>query len=508
MKPRTCMVLSFIASVVLSAVLSAGLQAKNTDPPDPVFTVTFSDEARSGDGSMGYSGLIEAEFELDDAWFWGIGIFQNASYSPLTPREFLEWRGGIHKLEPGESLPFVIKSYSGSCTGWNGDDKQTLHELDDDYQDQPAALLVRRQKGAILLVDCDMLCFDDGAGLMHNFPISRIFQFNLTDEDLKGCTQALLRKGSESDYSCEMRVGLDAELGGFKVRLKEPRPDDNFCYGDYEDDNLIIVATAEADPSAHNKRIKPWEIDKIPGSTLEIKVMENGREVDRDPVKGPKVKFRFKGLPADNSAFGKKTIRCEDADPVTVKIFFSKLSHDNPGKREANWFFYWKQGCVPGLEQFKYRTPADNFGSFTPPNKLQITDKAAMSEGGYSITLFHRPAGTPVPWKTITWRSMKGIDLCHAVVLHEICHKSLYERQARNNAPDDDGDGLSNFYELFSPYKLDMFDPDTHRLRRQIHACYAAYGDQELICRLEEKKYAPNANLDWAMPGKQSNPPQ
>jgi hypothetical protein len=111
---------------------------------------------------------------------------------------------------------------------------------------------------------------------------------------------------------------------------------------------------------------------------------------------------------------------------------------------------------------------------------------------------------------TIYWRRTTSIENCHATVLHEMLHKEFFERFGMFGGGvrgDTDGDGLPDWSEEMSGWHLDPLNPDTHFLRTY-DADYAIYGDQELLCRIREKMFAPRKNLDWAYLGSQSDPPE
>ncbi len=275
------------------------------------------------------------------------------------------------------------------------------------------------------------------------------------------------------------------KAGGYKVKITKPKEDEQFVFSDNEE--VAVWTKAEADPESRNDSIRPWSIDPIKGSELKI---------DPDPPVGQIVLFKYSGLPDDSNQFGQKTIRADNARPVTVKVFFPK-AYKSRGK--PNWFRYWKQGAVPDMDPFKYRPNIDSFGYFKPPNTLVLGDRASLKDKGLTITI-RKPK-----LKVIHIPELKGVDLCHAVVLHELMHKSIYDKY--HGLEDSDGDGLPDVYEILSylDYGFDRTDPDTHDLKR-ISSCYASYGDEELLCREAEKGNAAKHELDWAFPGKQSDP--
>lgn len=304
-------------------------------------------------------------------------------------------------------------------------------------------------------------------------------------------------------------------IGGidYQVGITAPKLGENFVYSLWESGRCTVEAAAEASPSSYSDQIFPWQIDGIAGSKLTKFRLEDGKKKQEDPLTGPKVRFRFDKLPTDNREFGAKMISCDSASPVTVKIFYGRLFKDHKlnGVPVANWYYYWRQGCVPGLGKFQYIQSATDYGGFTAPDTLEISDMASGVEKAYTLLLRCRqPDGT---WKftgSMAFPTRKGCDLCHATILHELYHKRIYDLYVGKGDPDRDGDELPDWFETLGgrTFELDPDRPDTHGLRLQISSEYATYGDQELLCRIQEFNSSPNVSEDWSWLGKQSDPQQ
>jgi hypothetical protein len=351
-----------------------------------------------------------------------------------------------------------------------------------------------------------------------------------------------LPNGPDSDYDkSKIHVNIGWQIGEslFKTTLVKPAKDKNYVFGEEETDNCVIKAEAKADPVSFEEQITPWSIATVEGSEREIKKLKGGKEVDEKPVKGPQVLFRFKNLPAKNDSFGKKTITAKDADPVDVKLFFRKKGHDNPGDtRQVNWYYYWKQGVVPELNRFTYNEGLNLAGQFTEPDTLEMGRYGGDTDGPYDLRLtlrrrtskedvadigFRHP-GTPTFNTSSNRKSArggavtiihipqtKGIDTCHASVVHELFHKWIYDNWVSNAEPDRDLDGIPDWAEKMyeGSLGLDYENPDTHDMVHQLgSAQYATYGDAELLCRLKELGLHLDGQNDWSSPGKQSDPPE
>ena len=349
-------------------------------------------------------------------------------------------------------------------------------------------------------------------------------------------------------YTVTWNLNLDKGACHRTVRIINPKENEEVYFGDPKTlpGTLNITGHAEADPKSYGPHIYPWDIDDIKGSTKEIKQLSSDcqSEYDSTPVEGECVRFRFKGLPEDNAQFGKKAIYADTAEPVHIKVFFRKAGKDNPGNSkfnfgnpEPNWFYYWMQGAVPRLDEFVYSDspPAPNWAAaFEGPDLLVVFTGAALCTEPRIIELFERfpgfvnpesqkgPPGTGQAqlksmkenamirvFRTIYIPELKGVDKCHACVLHELKHKWVYDsffNAIAGGQADSDGDGLPDIWEIYtqSVYQFDPKAADTHFLKLQGVAWDDWSGDQEVLAREAELRHAAVHELDWARPGKQS----
>ena len=336
------------------------------------------------------------------------------------------------------------------------------------------------------------------------------------------------------NFAVNWNLNLDTGACQKEVRIVSPSKDFEIVFSRRKPKQLEVTGYAEATPKSYELRIYPWDMDDIEGSKKQLKSLgpPNCRgAMEADPVTGPCVRFYFDGLPKDNSQFGKKTITADTAAPAHIRVFYKKFEKDNPEGKDANWYYYWKQGAVPGLEQFVFEDlPPDSgsVASFLPPDKLFIHPRAALCQVPGTIELFERLPGFINPgsipgadldekvltsmkedrmiqvFRTIEVQELKGVDRCHSSVLHELKHKWVYD--TFHGAFDQDGDELPDYWEILTQpiYQFDPLDADTHFLRFQISEDYWDYGDQEVICREAGLNHAAVHELDWASPGKQS----
>jgi hypothetical protein len=244
-------------------------------------------------------------------------------------------------------------------------------------------------------------------------------------------------------------------------------------------------------------------------------------------------------IQAKNSDFGSThgliEVSCKDVDGNTytsssdnlgdfhAKVFFDpeRNIEGGPGStaKPPCWFVFWREGAVPGLEEFEFR--------FIPPEPGE--EKFGKSEVYldifitlYSFIVFqdagrtHYSGGLKIG--NIEFGGAKGIDCCAEVVEHEKEHVRLSEEVklpfVNDNEPPIDstdkvGDGLADFRE--ETYGCSISSKDTYGIASikcsigniECSNAYKKSGDQEyaaLIAGLG-KKGVPS--LDWSKNGKQ-----
>ena len=152
----------------------------------------------------------------------------------------------------------------------------------------------------------------------------------------------------------------------------------------------------------------------------------------------------FEGLPASNSAFGRKTARMFYKggffEAHDYEVFFPKNANNHPACTTCpdcpNWFYYWNQVCGDANAIFKSSLGDFVAGEFcySTPTKIYIGPGAA----GYNHDTGY-----------------KGIDNFAATILHERKHREHYhETHGENALTDTDGDWLADIYETSEDYNL------------------------------------------------------
>jgi hypothetical protein len=307
-------------------------------------------------------------------------------------------------------------------------------------------------------------------------------------------------KASGEDLTSAMKdlwpatLTVSWNLGGDEqptIKIVSPKPDEDQVFSSGK---LAIKVEAKVEPSKYEKDVV-WEVQDVQGSKNSV-----------TPSKGAKVTIRFDGLPSDNAQFGEKLITAKvrgQQDQVKVRTFFERDAKDNPGKRDPNWFYYWRQGVVVGLEDFKYKTG----GSYYDPNtdELVISDEAASQLPGGSVPLkpqitYFGTNKVCTVTRSITLTPTDGVLSAARLVAHELEHQSLF--RASRTGRHSDKDLVSDAVELSSPFCLDPKLDNTHG----INVGDGADGDNEVLAIDAESRSSGRAktNLDWASPGSQS----
>ena len=230
----------------------------------------------------------------------------------------------------------------------------------------------------------------------------------------------------------------------------------------------------------------------------------------------------YTGLPAHNSDFGKKKVKIrfndKDIEETEIEVFFDKSATNHPGTGSGtvpNWFYYWQDGDVCGIEDDYIYDSTASFGYTLPGTDdiVRLGPDAPTSNTGPETYNSGNPTYGSI---TVTGQG-DGIQCVAETIQHELHHLTIYDTfhdriavahangGANNGDPDDDPDGdeIPNGDEpTYNGIKSDPSDPDTFNMG----GTYASYGDQEVRCRDIELHLtiAYHKDKDWANPGCQS----
>jgi hypothetical protein len=225
---------------------------------------------------------------------------------------------------------------------------------------------------------------------------------------------------------------------------------------------------------------------------------------------------QFKGLPAKNDDFGLKTVQLlldgQPYEKTMVEVFFYKTALNHPGgdSKAPNWFHYWQEDGVCGIDANVFYDPLDknDFGycnAVTTGSKVFLTEMAAETNSGPDRFSSLTGYGSI----RVTGKG-KGIRCVAETVEHERhhiwIHDSFHAGIAAASSTDPDKDRVPSARESsLDGLRSDPSDADTYNLDG-VYSGYSRYGDDEVRCRKKELRlaipYYPKK--DWADPGCQS----
>ena len=277
----------------------------------------------------------------------------------------------------------------------------------------------------------------------------------------------------------------------------------------------------------------------------------------------------YSGYPTKNNGFGKYTVTFEAGKvklSADYEVFYDKYATDHPScsscKNCPNWFYYWKQGAVPGLKNVKfaksdsdvYKDKDGNPLALNPygvhihnekiynwneerngitvkifsikktRSEMFVSELAAEKAAGeYPLRLGLLPVGKH--------ERFCGVAFAAAACAHEERHKHYYElliakandycavdRQGRVThygagdtvSVDTDKDGIADYLEMDEMdigSKVNEWDTFNFHSYPGMGA-YESCGDDEIRARKAERTaYNYDIFQDWAMPGCQSQIP-
>jgi hypothetical protein len=302
-----------------------------------------------------------------------------------------------------------------------------------------------------------------------------------------------------------------------QIAIKTQDGQDRYCFSEAGPGKLEFTLTADVTPGALADEVV-WTLPDVQGST---------RTVTPANAKGRTVKVTYTGLPKNNSDFGTKKVvatvtkgKCSGEANKDLRFFFPALAKNNPGGKEPNWFYYWKQtsACVG---------PA-RFGGDSM--------KCEVGAGGHDLGYYRNEAfdtfynicdlktlGPDFPfgtWKPkgsdLVPQNVTGIDTFAVACLHENAHYThamqwwkkyqtldKFEDTNRNGIKDDVEQKLDKDGDLV-PDSLEKglgLDAKNKYSKDPSHT----YDDEEILCWAAEATWPIGKadKEDWAKPGKQ-----
>ena len=327
-----------------------------------------------------------------------------------------------------------------------------------------------------------------------------------------------------SDWYARWTMTRACELG--KLKLVTPRGNPrtaprnegdgqnefSFDWGSQGKLNLYFEASITPAEAINSVRDRvSFSIDPIGASVL---TWDNDNPNGKASVEDNRfvARAQFKGLPAKNDDFGLKTVQLlldgQLYEKTMVEIFFYKTAFNHPGSaRVPNWFYYWQEGGVCGIDATVFFDASDdeNFGYCDPPtsgSKVFLTENSPETNNG-PLRYTSRTAGYG---SVSAVGKGKGIKCVAETIEHERHHIWIYDQFHAGiaAAPDTDADkdGVPKAKEpALDGLRTDPDDPNTYNVPQ-----YPTIGDDEVRCRKKELRltipYYPKK--DWADPGCQS----
>jgi hypothetical protein len=302
------------------------------------------------------------------------------------------------------------------------------------------------------------------------------------------------------------------------VHLVEPRgTQKQYIFSGANPGVLDVVFKAAATPGNAGilEKMKDrvqFRIDTIGNSRMEWDAANpNGKAIIEHGFLTAKLKFI--GLPVKNDDFGKKKVELlfdgRPVDSASIKVFFPKFGTNHPGgtSGDPNWFYYWKEGGVCGIQPGDIYDGSDtkNLGYCLPWQDSNIRLCALGCLQGQGPLTFN--SGSAAFGSVAVSGHGKGIKCVAEVLEHERHHILIYK--LRVLLTDSDSDWVPDALEgTLDGIKSDPNDPDTFQLQLLfgLASGYNAIGDSEVRCRKKELSltvsYDPKK--DWADPGCQS----
>jgi hypothetical protein len=290
--------------------------------------------------------------------------------------------------------------------------------------------------------------------------------------------------------------------------------EDKFEFNGNNPGYLEIEFKARVTPSEYERDVQ-WYIPKIAGSEY---------VVEPSDARGPHIKVTYKGLPADNSQFGPKSVQamvnvggCTTQETKQVKVFYLRDAKNNPEGQDPNWLYYWKQtpAAKPRGQTVNIEYGGTTFGACSHPKcAAQYTPNYAhctihvcdlKTKLGSNFKNRFPLLSIASPYHN-GWATSKHIDTFATLVIHEFTHWQAYHNwkhgktETQLHAEDSDKDGVPTSAEPSYDFDPDMFQthfanhPDLKHIG----------GDEEWLAysSMSEIELGSLDKYDWGKPGK------
>lgn len=242
-------------------------------------------------------------------------------------------------------------------------------------------------------------------------------------------------------------VEVPKKVTAVKVEMANPKgnpqnsataklDENEFVFNDSTPGLLRISCQATLTPATEATRA--WAEDNVNWEVSAIGEAGKSWEGEGNDSRGANVTCVFTGLPANNNAFGIKTVTMTAGDTPTtreIEVFYLKEAFNHPGPnqnnlyiidaRSPNWFYYWKQVIGNPAEIF-YNTRNFSIGKVPAMYNWRDFLKDPPDQKIYSKTevwIGPRASGKMGEGE-IGYDGTTGIDLFANTVKHELFHVS------------------------------------------------------------------------------------
>lgn len=168
-----------------------------------------------------------------------------------------------------------------------------------------------------------------------------------------------------------------------KLEIISPQDKSRHVFSDEylmsEHSNRLVLELEAATVPAEYADSVEWTVPEIEGSTRTI------IPASTSTPQGRKLSVVYKGLPANNAEFGRKTVKatlktgsCKIEKTREVQFFYPRDELNNPGRTYPNWYYYWKQ--TPAARPFGQNVRIEYHCAGIPIDKCSCLQRGVVGQ--------------------------------------------------------------------------------------------------------------------------------
>lgn len=302
-----------------------------------------------------------------------------------------------------------------------------------------------------------------------------------------------------------------------ELALIEPKGQAKYAFDSDNPGKLSLVLKARVTPASYEGDVQ-WDIPEIEGSK---------RTTSPASARGSSIKVEYEVLPSSVQAFGNKTIKatlkvgsCTASESCGIQIFYARDAVNNPGGKDYNWFYYWKQ--TPAARP-KGQLVAIEFGGsgfdlcstggvaaiFKPAymyKTIHVCDLTKKFDKDFTLVYPKVKRSVASTLTTKSYGTTTHIDTFAVIILHEYMHFLAFHNwregksDAQIKAADKDDDGIPDDLEVEMGFK-----PTVNQTFWGNDAKWKDIGGDEEFLAYEAMYDYKNGTYDaydWGYPGK------